>query len=46
MSELHDECGVIGVYSTDDTVDIVEDLSFALCPAAQRTGRRRDRRQQ
>ena len=30
MSELHDECGVIGVYSTDDTVDIVEETYLSL----------------
>ncbi|MEE3402927.1 MAG: amidophosphoribosyltransferase [Acutalibacteraceae bacterium] len=30
MSELHDECGVIGLFSTDPTVDIVEETYLSL----------------
>ncbi len=30
MSELHDECGVIGLYSTDTSVDIVEETYLSL----------------
>ena len=30
MSELHDECGVIGLYSTDPSVDIVEETYLSL----------------
>lgn len=30
MSELHDECGVIGIYTTDPTVDIVEETYLSL----------------
>lgn len=30
MSELHDECGVIGLFSTDPSVDIVEETYLSL----------------
>ncbi len=30
MSELHDECGVIGIYTTDPSVDIVEETYLSL----------------
>lgn len=30
MSELHDECGVIGIYTTDPDVDIVEETYLSL----------------
>lgn len=30
MSELHDECGVIGIYTTDPAVDIVEETYLSL----------------
>ncbi len=30
MSELHDECGVIGIYSTDSSVNIVEETYLSL----------------
>ena len=30
MSELHDECGVIGLFSTDASVDIVEETYLSL----------------
>ncbi len=30
MSELHDECGVIGIFKNDDNVDIVEETYLSL----------------
>lgn len=30
MSELHDECGVIGIYKNDETVNIVEETYLSL----------------
>ena len=30
MSELHDECGVFGIFKNDETLDIVEETYLAL----------------
>ena len=30
MSELHDECGVFGIFKNDENLDIVEETYLAL----------------